>query len=462
MNAKNERPDKGTRIEKEKKSAKVRFSDIFDTVYLRGIIVGALLSAVLLGLVYYVCWHATGGFEGGVTVTPALLSSAEVRYDTVGYMFRDETVIYSKYGGAVDVGRAEGERVAAGDLLLTAYRNEDSDNITGRMRELDARIAVLERSAVEENVSVSYTKALENSIEVNLKKVREALANGEYTKASAISEELLVLMNRKSLVFSEQMGYTSQLDALKAEKSALASRLTGENVRVYAPFAGYFYSECDGGEGVYTLKALETLTPTALDGLAPVRTQAEDGRYAVGKLSSSRKWYLVIETETSSLADYPEGNYYELEFTDCGGLALNMLLDRTVEEGDRALLIFKSDKLPEDLEMVRVHNVSVKIKTYSGLRVPVSAIRYVDGREGVYAMFGNSVLFRVIDVIGTVDGYAYVRENGEPVTVMTEAKDKDGNVYETEVVLFGALGLYDSIITSGTGLYHGMIIEDNR
>ena len=112
-----------------------------------------------------------------------------------------------------------------------------------------------------------------------------------------------------------------------------------------------------------------------------------------------------------------------------------MLLERTVEEGERALLIFKSDKLPEDLEMVRTPNVSLKTRTYSGLRVPVSAIRYRDGREGVYAMFGNTVLFRVIDVIGTVDGYAYVRENGEPVTVTSEAKDKDGNREDIDTIL---------------------------
>ncbi len=459
MNNRNERPSPGTENKKTEPRRKKRFSDIFDTVYLRGMLIGAVLSAVLLGLVYYVCWHAAGGFEGEITVTPALAASAEVRFDTVGYMFRDETVLYSKYGGAVDADRVDGERVAAGDLLLTAYMEEDSENVTARLREIDARISVLERSAVGENVSVSYTKALENSISVHIAQLRDALANGEYAKANSLSEELLVLLNRKNLVFSSQTGYTSQLEVLKAEKAQLSAKLTGENSRVYAPFAGYFYSACDGGESFYTLKNLETLTPSALDAITASRSAEENGKYAVGKLCASRKWYLVIETETSKLADYLTGIYYELEFTDCGGLKLDMLLDRTVEEGERALLIFESDKLPADLEMVRMHNVSVKTKTYNGLRVPVSAIRYVDGREGVYAMFGNTVLFRVIDVMGTVDGYAYVKENGDPVTVMTEAKDKDGNVYETEVVLFGALGLYDSIIISGTGLYHGMIIE---
>ena len=455
----NARPPSGAERKKTDNRRKRRLSDIFDTVYLKGVLIGAVLSAVLLGLVYYVCWHVTGGFEGAVEVTPALRATAEVRYDAVGYMFRDETVLYSQYSGAINAVRADGERVGAGELLLTAYREADVDNVTGRLKEIDARISVLERSSVGENVSVSYTKALENSMSVKLEQVRAALAAGEYAKARALSDELLVLLNRKNLVFSSEHGYTAQLDALKAEKATLSSRLTGERGRVYAPYAGYFYSSCDGGESLYTLKNLEAITPTALDTLIASRAESVDGRTAVGKISASRKWYLVVETETSSLAEYYVGKEYELEFTDCGGLELDMLLQRTVEEGERALLVFESDKLPEDLDMVRMHNVSIKLKTYSGIRVPVSAIRFVDGREGVYAMFGNTVLFRVIDVIGTVDGYAYVSENGEPVTVMAEAKDKDGNVYEKEVVLFGALRLYDSIITSGTGLYHGMIID---
>ena len=175
----NARPPSGAERKKTDNRRKRRLSDIFDTVYLKGVLIGAVLSAVLLGLVYYVCWHVTGGFEGAVEVTPALRATAEVRYDAVGYMFRDETVLYSQYSGAINAVRADGERVGAGELLLTAYREADVDNVTGRLKEIDARISVLERSSVGENVSVSYTKALENSISVKLEQVRAALAAGE-------------------------------------------------------------------------------------------------------------------------------------------------------------------------------------------------------------------------------------------------------------------------------------------
>lgn len=439
---------------------KRRFGDVFDTGYLRAVLIGAAGSVLLLGLVYYVCWHITGGFKGGVELVTAINSSAVERYDAVGYMFRDETVLYSDYGGAVNYSFADGERVAAGEMLLTAYRDPDSANVTAALKNVDRRIAVLEESAVGGNVSVSYTKALENSIDVALKNVGASLADGRYGNAISGSEELLVLLNKKDLIFSASNGYDALLGELKAERTRLAASLTGDSKRTYAPFAGYFYSYCDGREGLYTVSALQSLTPSGLDDLKnTAAATAPDGKTAVGKIARSRKWYMVVETEKSSLRDHEVGKMAEVVFSDCGGIAVDMLLERTVEEGDRALLIYYCERLPEEIDMMRRYNVSVKIKEYSGLRVPVSAIRYVDGREGVYCLFGNTVLFRVIEVIGTVDGYAYVKENGEPVMTTVEDVNSAGEMVEREVVLYGALGLYDRMITAGTGMYHGLIID---
>lgn len=443
-------------VQKRKK----RFGDIFDTGYLRSVIIGAAGSVILLGLVYYVCWHITGGFKGGVELVTAVNSSAEERLETVGYMFRDETVLYSDYGGAVNYAFADGERAAAGDMLLTTYRDPGSASITEALKSIDKRIEILKESAVEGKVSVSYTKALENSIDVALRAMGKSLAEGRYGSAVSQSEDLLVLLNKKDLIFSSSETYGSVLAALEAERASLASGLTGESKRMYAPYAGYFYSYCDGNEGLYTVNALNELTPSALDDLKNAADNAGgSGSTAVGKIARSRKWYLVVETEKSSLKDHSVGKLAEVVFSDCGDVALKMLLERTVEEGERALLVYSSEELPEGMDMMRRFNISIKIREYSGLRVPVSAIRYVDGREGVYCLFGNTVLFRVIDVVGTVDGYAYVSENCDPVMTTVEEVNKDGERVQREVVLYGALGLYDRIITAGTGMYHGLIID---
>jgi len=434
-----------------------RFSDIFDTGYLRTVFFGALAAVLVVGLFYYVSWHLTGGFEGEIETAPALVSSAEVSYEAVGYFFRDEAPLYSKYGGAVDYAFPDGEKVAAGDKLLVAYENADSAYITAKLKETDERIRLLERSKVGDHVSVSFAKALENSIKITLTSLRASLAEGDYGSAVSKSNELLILLNKKDLIFSSQSGFDSLIAELKAQRNELARSLSGEYESVYAVTSGYFYSNSDGLESAFSAKALEDITPSGLDAIK--QTLPQKSGNAVGKLASSRKWYLVIETDSSELKHFTAGSLSEVEFADSGNTVLSMLLEKTVIEGERALLVLSSERLPEQLDMVRKHNVSVKIKEYRGLRIPVSAIRYIDGYEGVFATFGNTVLFRVVDVVGIVDGYAYVSENTQPVTVSVQHTDAEGNITESEEILYGALGLYDNVVISGVGLHHGMIIE---
>lgn len=441
----------------EKKQKSRRFSDIFDTAYLRTVLFGALAAVLVVGLFYYVSWHITGGFEGEIEVAPAHVSSAVVTYEAVGYFFRDEVPVLSKYSGAVDYAFPDGEKVAAGDRLLVAYEQADSAHITKRLKEIDERISLLERSRVSENVSVSFARALENSIKTRLSSLRASLAEGDYGDAASESAELLVLLNKKDLVFSSQSGFDALISELKAERSALLGTLGNTKENVYAVSTGYFYSGTDGLEGAFSTKALEDLTPSGLDAIK--QTVPQENGNVVGKLASSRKWYLVVEAKSSELKDYTVGSLSEVEFADSGRTVLSMLLEKTVTEGERALLVFSSERLPSQLDMIRKHNVSVKIKEYSGLRVPVSAIRYVDGYEGVFATFGNTVLFRVIDVVGIVDGYAYVSESTEPVTVTVSYTDAEGNPAEREEILYGALGNYDNVVVSGVGMHHGMIIE---
>ena len=92
-------------------------------------------------------------------------------------------------------------------------------------------------------------------------------------------------------------------------------------------------------------------------------------------------------------------------------------------------------------------------------KVTSSVVRIELYDEPKYTVKSEKMLFRVIEVIGTVDGYAYVRENGDPVMTTVEDVNSAGEIVEREVVLYGALGLYDRMITAGTGMYHGLIID---
>lgn len=448
-----EKPQPGERPKKK------GFRELFDLDYLRAILIGAVAAVFLLGAVYYVCWHAADGFSEKVAVLPALRATALDTEDKVAYYFRNETLLTCDYTGAVDPEFADGTRVGAGELLLTAYQNPDSAPLTASLRALDARIAVLKESEIGERVSLTYTKTLENKIAASLGSLRSRLASGSYGEALGYTDSLLVLLNRQELIFSSRTNYHTELAALLSERAQLEASLSGERKKLYAPEAGYFYLSCDGAETIFTEEALEGLTPSGLDALAAqLAVLRMEKTQAVAKLAPGRKWYLAFTVDAATLTDYKIGEYRDVIFSDYGDYTLTMKLEQSAAEGDRGLLIYSSERLPAALKQERTYAVSLVRHSYTGLRVPVGALRYLDGYTGVYARFGNTVLFRVVDVLGIVNGYAYVDENTEPIYELTGEVDEDGEPVRGDL-RYGALGLYDQVITSGIGLYHGLIID---
>ncbi|MBQ7172151.1 MAG: hypothetical protein IJR89_07740 [Clostridia bacterium] len=448
-----------------------KLSDYFDTAYLRGVILGVFSVLLVLGIAFYIVWHVTGGFESGIATQTALFASAEETIPASGFLFRDETALTSVYRGAADYRMGDGKRAAAGELLAVTYENTDSAGITARLKKMDAEIAVLENSSVGSNPSLSYTKALENTVSSALTRYYQQLAAGDPSRALALTDELLVSLNRKALIVDSRTDYAAEVEALTAERTRLAATLTGRSAEVRAPYPGIFYSDTDGYESVFTAAALEGLTPSRLDELAAL--PAEKDPAAVGKLASSRMWYLALTLDAAESDRFRIGEKRKITFTDCGDLSLEMKLENAVPEGDRLLLVYSSDEQKNGPETIRRHSVAVQVASYDGLRVPRSALRFVDGYTGVYARFGNTVLFRVADVIGTVDGYAYISaktapvtrlidERGEPLDTLPPAEgESEGRVPENARIetVYGALQLYDEVIVSGTGLYDGLIFD---
>ena len=80
---------------------------------------------------------------------------------------------------------------------------------------------------------------------------------------------------------------------------------------------------------------------------------------------------------------------------------------------------------------------------YTGYKVPASAIRVIDGVQGVYILSGSTVRFKKIIPLAEIDGYFIVEEQD------TMSEDSLSNY----------LGYCDLVITSGKDLYDGKVIE---
>ena len=61
--------------------------------------------------------------------------------------------------------------------------------------------------------------------------------------------------------------------------------------------------------------------------------------------------------------------------------------------------------MDSDIARLRTEDVEIVINETDGIRINKSAVRVVDGVQGVYVLTGNIVRFKKLDVIYTGDDY---------------------------------------------------------
>ena len=115
----------------------------------------------------------------------------------------------------------------------------------------------------------------------------------------------------------------------------------------------------------------------------------------------------------------------------------------TDSDSDNVILIFKTGHVPVDFNFLRKQSVEIVQQSYTGYRVPVSAVRMVEQRQGVYIKNGNLVEFREIVPLVEIDGYFIVEEQNK----------QDDPEFEKK------LGMFDLVIVKGKNLYENKIIQ---
>ena len=114
------------------------------------------------------------------------------------------------------------------------------------------------------------------------------------------------------------------------------------------------------------------------------------------------------------------------------------------ETGD-AVVFLKTNYINETLISQRIVKLDIRFKSYSGLRISISALRYDGMTEGVYVKNGNLISFKAIERIYTDEEFILCKS---AAVIEDENSEKR---YEP-------LNQFDEIIIKGTDLYDGKVI----
>lgn len=364
------------------------------------------------------------------TVTPY---EAGAGYYASGFVVREEELLYSQYGTTV-LNCAEGAHVAANDTVATGYRSEDAKTRQTRIDELSGQIEQLQYawSAVS---SVYDQAALDADIAGDLAQLSRYLALRDMNSVSDLSPELKGLILRRTGSDSDSGSLQARISTLQAELETLEAQSAGDTSAILAGKAGTFSAAVDGYESVLTPERLMEMTVAEFESVQPDETDAN----AIGRLVTSATWYYACVVPASELSGVEEGNRATLTFSRDYYQPVTMRVARLGgnEAGSR-LLVLSSDRALQNVTLLRQQSAEIVFTSYSGLRVPKSAVRVENGQTGVYILEGTLAKWKPITIL---------HDTGESYVVTLDTSSTN-NLWPGDELIINAKNLYDGKVVN--------------
>lgn len=411
-----------------------------DKKYLRQTALSILAAVLSIGLILYIGYHLFYGLTQKVETTPASLSEAASSVTLDAYIFRNETVIRSRTDSASHIPIvSDGTRIGVGTAVSRCYEASSPD-IVAQIAALTERIRVLEKM-LDSTLTIRDTVSLDEDIDSVMHQIASIGRSGVCGGISSLRATLLSRLNQRMILIDTTADISAMIASLRQEKNTLTAQLGVCREESVASVSGYYYAECDGYESVFTADVALSMTPEEF--LALADRQPENTETAVGKIARSYRWYFGMIAPEEMEADLAVGNSYEASFLYNGGKTLTVTLERAESFEDGLMLVFSCETLPENFQFSRVQPVSVAYRNYEGIRLPISALRVVDGIHGVYILRGSIVHYRAVEILYEEDDFCIV------CAEYTE-DPPDG---------YSWLRCNDIVITKGRGLYEGRVLS---
>ena len=343
-----------------------------------------------------------------VKTVPAAQVSMDDSFSTTGYFIRQEKVIDIAEGDTVEYNYSDGDKVSEGTALVTEYANEDALTISRELKNIEENIAQLETLR---NVTSTTT----NSSQINQKiidqmnAICEEVESGSLSRITSLASELRQLALKSGSLSNDREDIDVEIASLKTQAADLEERLSGSTTDITSPCSGYFCESVDGYEDIFTPDVVDDLTLSRLNELSDEKPAKTSGK---GKVVSSYVWYFAAKVSDTDAKHLTQGNTVKIRFSQASrDVQATVSSIRDDADTDDTLVIFRSQDMNEDLISMRKQVATVVVASYSGLKVPKSAVRMEDDKMGVYVLSNSVASYKNIEPLFEGDSYYIVEQN---------------------------------------------------
>lgn len=400
-------------------------------------IVAVLLSIAFVCLLgSYIIYHIVLRTNSVIKTETAYKETVYETVDATCFVIRDEEFIKNSTEGTTVSFVSNGERVGAGDTVSVIFKSTDDAASYLKINELKKEISHYQALSGLANMQTLNVDSLTRKINNNLYSYLDCVDERNFGLASEKSDSFRDSVTGKQIATGASLDVSEQLAILKNQLSDL--ELQGVSYsEIKSDNAGYFIGGSDGYENTVSFDDIDEITAEDIENA--IKSEPEKiNSDVVGRTVSSFTWYIACVLDSDDTVNLSFSKNIYLNFPSSGVEKLPVTLYKLGNrDSGKALVIFACDEMNENLADIRIENIKIITDEYTGLKIPNSAVRTVDGVKGVYIVRGNLMGFRKISVIYSTDEFSVIEISNDSS---------------------GYIKLYDQVVTEGVDLYDNKLV----
>ena len=349
-----------------------------------------------------------------------------------GYIIRDETVIEND-GTTSNIIHLKNEcdKVAKGEAIYR-YALDNEDELNEKIKGLDAQIQ--EALKNETTFFSSDIKLLETQIESQLENIHE---NTNMKELEQYKKNISTLITKKAKVAGELSPSNSYIQELIKQRSSYENQVNSGSKYIYAERSGIISYKIDGLESTLRTGEFSYLNKKFLDSLNLKSSKIIATSNSEAKIIDNFKCYITFISKTEEALNSNVGDLVKLRLPNSNEIKAKIVY-KANESDKEVLIVLEIEDSVESLVEYRKINFDVIWWSYSGIKIPNSAIQY-DGNFAYVirnrAGYDEKILVKILkqnDNYSIVDNYssAELEEAGYDMNTLGAKK---------------SIGIYDEI-----------------
>lgn len=326
-----------------------------------------------------------------------------------GIIIRDEKLILSRSTGKINYFIKEGQRIPKNEKIADVEIKKIDSKVKEKLDTLNRRI-----DGVKENRDVEILRKDIDKIDNNIKllslEIKNKVISGNLENIQSLKEDLLYLIDKRSLIWGEKSIVGKNIKTLEEEKSILENKMSGSVNTILSDSTGIVSLNADGLEETLKFSSLDKLDSEYLSDIKNNGNIIEKKEIVqvgdeIAKIVNNHTWYIA------TILDKDEKDKFKIN------KSVKIIKDKEVFVGTPIYIykdkfgkyigVFEVNEEKEGFYTNRKCNIKIIYKQLNGIKITKDAIITRNGKRGVFVLSetGNATFKELKSILGENNKY---------------------------------------------------------